>query len=158
VVLRVAGRLLIPVALVLSTVLFLRGHDEPGGGFISALVSGTAHGYVHLAYGPGSRLLRLLRPERLVGAGLVIGLVTGVAPQLAGSAFLTPVSTGIPIPLIGTGLASTLVFELGVFLMVIGLLAAAVERLPVVPGADTDRGAGRAVADRPLTEARGERR
>lgn len=132
VVLQVAGRLLVPVALVLSVVLFLRGHDEPGGGFIAALVAGAALACADLAH--GSRAW-MPRADRLVGAGFLIALGTGLAPLAAGLPFLTPVSTGLDVPLVGTSLASTLLFELGVFLMVTGLVTAALERLPAGQGA-----------------------
>jgi multicomponent Na+:H+ antiporter subunit A len=120
-VLGLATRVLAPGMLVLSAYLFLRGHDEPGGGFIAALVAGAALAFVHLAHGPGTRLLRALRAERLVGAGLVLSLLVGLGGSVAGPGFLAPLDVA--------GLSTALVFDLGIYLLVLGLLQAAVERL-----------------------------
>ncbi len=157
IVLRVGGRVLVPGALVLAAFLFLRGHDEPGGGFISALVAGVAVGYSYLAHGPDSRLLRVLRPELLVGVGMVLALTVGIAAQLVGGTFLAPLGTGVTLPLIGTSLSSALLFESAVFLMVVGLLVAAVQQFG--PGADdpvtTDDTTTRAAAERDGAERDG---
>ncbi|TKJ18125.1 hydrogen gas-evolving membrane-bound hydrogenase subunit E [Blastococcus sp. CCUG 61487] len=123
-VLQVSSRVLVPGMAVLSAFLLWRGHDEPGGGFIAALVAGVAVGYHQLASGfPG--VPRLLRPEGLVGAGLLVALGTGLAAVLRGDPFLTP----FDVPVLGAvGIGSALLFELGVYLMVLGLLVAAFDR------------------------------
>jgi multicomponent Na+:H+ antiporter subunit A len=128
-VMKVSSRILAPGMAVLSAYLFLRGHDEPGGGFIAALVAGIAVGFVHLAHGPDATVLRRLRPEPLVGAGLLVSLAVGLAAQLAGEPFLTPVGPSVSVPVLGVTLSSVLVFDLGIYLMVLGLLVAAVDRL-----------------------------
>ncbi|MET0189009.1 MAG: hydrogen gas-evolving membrane-bound hydrogenase subunit E [Pseudonocardia sediminis] len=133
VVLQVASVVLVPGAFLLSAFLFLRGHDEPGGGFISALVAGTAVGFSHYAHGGRSTLVAALRPERLVGAGLLVGVATGLAPMLAGMPFLTPVSAPFSVPLIGVTPSSVLAFEVCVFLLVLAMFVAAVDRF-AAPG------------------------
>ncbi|UOY02586.1 hydrogen gas-evolving membrane-bound hydrogenase subunit E [Blastococcus sp. PRF04-17] len=132
-VLQVSSRVLIPGMAMLSAYLLWRGHDEPGGGFIAALVGGTAVGLHQVAHGfPG--LPRLLRPELLVGVGLVVALGTGLAAPALGEPFLTP----FDIPVLGAlGIGSALVFDLGIYLLVLGLLAAAFDRLATGgPGPD----------------------
>jgi multicomponent Na+:H+ antiporter subunit A len=124
-VLQVAGRVLIPGMAVLSAYLLWRGHDEPGGGFIAALVGGIAVGLHQVGKGfPG--LPRLLRPEPLVGVGLLLALGTGTAAALQGDPFLTP----FDVPVLSTvGIGSALLFDLGVYLLVLALLVTAFDRL-----------------------------
>ncbi|MGY1706449.1 hydrogen gas-evolving membrane-bound hydrogenase subunit E [Geodermatophilus sp. SYSU D00697] len=124
-VLQVASRVLIPGMAVLSAYLLWRGHDEPGGGFIAALVGGIAVGLHQVASGFRG-LPRYLRPEPLVGAGLLVALGTGLGAAALGDPFLTP----FDIPVLGAlGIGSALVFDLGVYLLVLGLLVAAFDRL-----------------------------
>ncbi|SFO76143.1 multicomponent Na+:H+ antiporter subunit A [Geodermatophilus dictyosporus] len=134
-VLQVAARVLVPGMAALSLWLLWRGHDEPGGGFISALVAGTAVGLHQTAHAfPG--LPRLLRPTSLVGGGLLLALGTGLFAVVRGEPLLTPVE----VPLLGAlGIGSALLFDLGVYLLVLALLVTAFDRLgggpvPAVPG------------------------
>nr|WP_239523625.1 hydrogen gas-evolving membrane-bound hydrogenase subunit E [Geodermatophilus normandii] len=135
-VLQVAGRVLIPGMAALSAYLLWRGHDEPGGGFIAALVGGIAVGLHQVANG-FPRLPRLLRPEPLVGAGLLLALGTGSAAALRGEAFLAP----FDVPLLGAvGIGSALLFDLGVYLLVLALLVTAFDRLGAVTTASPPSG------------------
>jgi multicomponent Na+:H+ antiporter subunit A len=123
-VLAVAGRVLVPVMLVVSGYLLLRGHDHPGGGFSGALVGGVAIALWYLARGStasgGS-----LPPEPLIASGLLLSVTVGVAVLGAGLPLLTPV--GIDFGPVST--SSSLIFDLGVYVAVLGLIAAAVVRL-----------------------------
>lgn len=121
-VMRVASQVLAPGMFALSAFLLLRGHDEPGGGFIAALVAGVAVFFLRLAHRTDSRALRRLRPEPLVGTGLLLSLLVGLGVQLVGEPFLTPLSL---LP----GLSTSLIFDVGIYLMVLGLMVAAVERI-----------------------------
>ncbi|WP_369055674.1 hydrogen gas-evolving membrane-bound hydrogenase subunit E [Kineococcus terrestris] len=130
VVLRVSLRLLVPVMLVLSLYLLWRGHDEPGGGFIAALVAGTAVVLRFLAGEPdGVRTERgraLLEPRLLAGAGTLLATAVGLAPVLTGGALLTP----FDVPgLSAVGISSALLFDLGVYLLVLALVTAVVRSL-----------------------------
>ncbi|MEQ3554775.1 hydrogen gas-evolving membrane-bound hydrogenase subunit E [Pseudonocardia nematodicida] len=122
VVMRVGSLVLAPLMGALSLFLLWRGHDEPGGGFIASLVAGVAVLFLRLAHRGDSWPLRL-RPEPLVGAGLLLSLLTGLAVMPLGLPFLTPVY------LPGEVLLSSFVFDLGIFSMVVGLMVAAVDRL-----------------------------
>jgi multicomponent Na+:H+ antiporter subunit A len=128
-VLQVAARVLVPGMAVLSAYLLWRGHDEPGGGFIAALVGGIAVGLHQVAHAfPGPP--RYLRPAPLVGAGLLLALGTGAAAALQGRPFLTP----FDIPVLGAvGIGSPLLFDLGVYLLVLALLVTAFDRLGTDP-------------------------
>ncbi|MER7456559.1 hydrogen gas-evolving membrane-bound hydrogenase subunit E [Micromonospora sp. NPDC126480] len=131
-VLALAYRALAPVMLGASAVLFLRGHQETGGGFIGALLAGTAVGLGQLAHPGGAPLLGRLRAVPLLTTGLLLALAVGLAPMAAGRAFLTPIKVEAPGPLPGS-VTSSLVFDLGVYLMVLALIVAAVRRLDTAP-------------------------
>ncbi|WP_410535211.1 hydrogen gas-evolving membrane-bound hydrogenase subunit E [Streptomyces sp. KL2] len=117
-----AHRLLLPGIAGFSAYLFLRGHNEPGGGFSAALVAGTAVAFGYLAGRTGTRWLS---PRPLLAAGLVLGAAVGLAAMALGDPFLTPFT--IPVP--GGGLSSPLLFDAAVYLMVLGLVVTVVDRL-----------------------------
>lgn len=120
--LSVVARPLLPLALLVSIYLFLRGHNAPGGGFIAGLAAGTAIVLQYMAL--GVRRTRALLPDRymwLLGAGLGIAALTGFASLVFGSPFLTSALGRVRVPLVGAfELASALAFDLGVFLVVVG--------------------------------------
>jgi multicomponent Na+:H+ antiporter subunit A len=98
------------------------GHDAPGGGFIAALVAGAAAATHQIAHG---RLPRWSRPELLVGSGILVSLGTGLLASAKGEAVLAP----FKLPgLDAVGVGSALLFDIGVMLMVLGMLTAAVDR------------------------------
>ena len=127
-VLRVGARIIVPLLFISAVVLFWRGHDEPGGGFIAGLVAGAG---VAVASISGMHL-RLPGSIALLGSGLLILLLSGLAGPLAGGAILEPVK--VTLPLIGSQ-TSSLIFDLGVALVVVGLVRTALQRLD---GLDAD--------------------
>lgn len=129
IVLRVTDRFLGPVLVLLSGYLFLRGHNAPGGGFISALVLGAGIALVYLA-APDDRVSRLSRSyTTLIGWGVVIGVLTGLIGYLDGS-FLRPLHPYVA----GVKLTTALVFDLAVYLAVAGIILAAISRLGTTQG------------------------
>ena len=128
------SKLLLPMALLVAAFLFLRGHNEPGGGFSAGLVTGVALILQYIA--EGSAVTRTRLPwDRLglIGAGILIALLTGVGSWLFGYPFLTSTFSYVSLPLIGTfELASAMLFDLGVFLAVVStvlLILAGIGRL-----------------------------
>jgi len=121
-ILRTTTRLLFPLLLLLAVYLTLRGHNAPGGGFIGGLVAAGAFGLYLIAEGP-DRMLKALRtnPTRLLSIGLLLGLTAGVLSWFQGLPFMTglwgkiPVGWGDPIKL-----GTPLLFDVGVFLVVVG--------------------------------------
>ena len=76
---RTAARLLMPLLLLFSVFLLLRGHNEPGGGFVGGLVAAAAFALYVIAYGvERARQALLVKPLTLLGAGLLIALASGV--------------------------------------------------------------------------------
>lgn len=124
--LRVAARLLLPMALVVSIYIFWRGHNLPGGGFIAGLVTGIALVLQYMAVGQ-SQAEALLhgqagrRYTRWVGTGLGIAALTGIGAMLLNQPFLTSAFGHPVVPVLGElALASAAVFDLGVYITVVG--------------------------------------
>lgn len=120
-ILATAIRLLLPLMLIFSLFLLLRGHNEPGGGFVGGLVVAAAFALYTLAHGEkeGRRMLRV-EPLRLVTVGLITTLVSGLLPMLAGLPFLTALWSSVPAPVIGHA-GTPLLFDVGVYLLVAGM-------------------------------------
>lgn len=116
------SKLLLPMALLVAVWLFLRGHNEPGGGFIAGLVAGVALILQYMAEGSRDTQRRMdWNLVGLIGAGILIAALTGLGSWLFGYPFLTSTYTYVTLPVIGTfELASAMVFDLGVFLGVVG--------------------------------------
>jgi multicomponent Na+:H+ antiporter subunit B len=123
-VILVAGaRLLVSLLLVFSVFMLLRGHNEPGGGFIGGLIAAT--GFVVYAIACGTAAAReALRvpPERIAMAGLGLALFGGVAAVFDGDAFFTGqwLFLGATETDKGLPLSTVLVFDVGVYLVVMG--------------------------------------
>jgi multicomponent Na+:H+ antiporter subunit B len=120
IILRTAVRLLVPVLLLVSLMILLRGHNEPGGGFIGGLLAAGAVALLQLAEGCAAarRLLRV-DPRTVLGAGLVASVATALAGFAAGGSLLEGLWWKTPVPGIGK-LSTVLLFDIGVYLVVVG--------------------------------------
>jgi len=116
------SKLLLPMALLVAAWLFLRGHNEPGGGFIAGLVAGVALILQYIAAGSRDTQRRMnWNLVGMIGAGILIAALTGLGSWLFGYPFLTSTHGYVTLPVIGTfELASAMIFDLGVFLGVVG--------------------------------------
>ncbi|MFM7462100.1 MAG: hydrogen gas-evolving membrane-bound hydrogenase subunit E, partial [Burkholderiales bacterium] len=114
--------LLLPMALIVSIYFYLRGHNQPGGGFIAGLVFAVALILQYVAVGQQAAEARArLRYPIWIGWGLLFAGVTGLGSALVGFPFLTSAFKYFSFPLIGAvPIASAMFFDLGVFLTVIG--------------------------------------
>ena len=113
---------LFPVIIVVAVYLFMRGHDLPGGGFIGGLTMAIAFILQYMAGGTRwvEDRLRIL-PVVWIGSGLAIALLTGIGSWVFGHPFLTTYFQYTDIPWIGrVPTATALLFDLGVFLLVVG--------------------------------------
>lgn len=130
VIARTMSRVIVPVVVVMSVYLLVRGHDAPGGGFIAALAAGAA-----------IVLHRLTWPEQehesggFVGwvvAGLVLAVGAGVAGIVLAGSFLGPRIWYVPVPLVGeVKVTLSFVFDVGVYLVVIGVIRAIIDEMGV---------------------------
>ncbi|MFT5895048.1 MAG: multicomponent Na+:H+ antiporter subunit B [bacterium] len=120
------SRLLVGLMLLFSVFLLWRGHNEPGGGFIGGLVAAAGIIVYGLAEGP-AMMRKLLRvdPRSLVLIGLLVTVVSGILPLLQNNAFLTGMWLFIGATETDKGLAlgTPLIFDIGVYLVVVGGVA-----------------------------------
>ena len=125
------SRTLIPTLAAFSIFLLVVGHDIPGGGFAGGLIIASALLMIFLAFGErGVRLALPFEPEAVTGVGLGAAILGGVLGWLAESAFLAYATATLSIPLIGdVKLTTLLLFDVGVYLIVLGLVGTAVVRL-----------------------------
>lgn len=127
--LRALSRWVAPLTLVLSVFFLLRGHSAPGGGFIAALIGGAAVALYYLSARSDAKGRIPLPALALMGGGVALAVATGVAGFAAGS-FLRPLHADI----LGIPLSTALVFDVGVYLVVIGVVVAAFNLLGGPPG------------------------
>ena len=115
-ILRATSRLILPAALVFSVYVLLRGHNAPGGGFIGGLIAAAGIA-VHALPRGRDGLERLLRasPKAYIGAGLALAILSGLPALFAAAPFLTHRWF-----LLDFGIGTTLLFDVGVYLVVIG--------------------------------------
>lgn len=119
-ILRMASRYLLPLLLLFSIFILLRGHYLPGGGFVGGLVASIA--FVLHAFANGlnnTRTLLRVHPAFFMPLGLAFAFISGLAPLFAGLPFMTAVWYPDPSPVVGT-VGSPLFFDAGVYLVVIG--------------------------------------
>jgi multicomponent K+:H+ antiporter subunit A len=115
-------RLVSPAIVTVAVYLFIRGHNLPGGGFVAGITMSVAVILQYIAGGTRWVETRLaVRPLNWIGLGLLFAALTGCAAWLFGFPFLTSYFTYADAPVIGkVPLASAVVFDLGVFLLVVG--------------------------------------
>jgi len=128
-ILRASTRLLFPLTIVFSVFLLIRGHNEPGGGFVGGLSAAAAFALVLASDGldMARRLLRV-HPLSFVGVGLGLALLSGAPPLFDGGAFLTGYWLESKLPVIGS-LGTPFLFDVGVYLTVLGVVTTIVFEL-----------------------------
>ncbi len=124
--LRITASWILPIALVISLYIFLRGHNLPGGGFIAGLITAMALiiQYIALGQDQTEQMLKA-KSGRLyeiwIGVGLSIAGLTGLAAWFWGRPFLTSAHIYVNPPIIGEmHLASAALFDVGVYVTVVG--------------------------------------
>ncbi|MCV7239196.1 Na+/H+ antiporter subunit A [Mycolicibacterium celeriflavum] len=123
-ILEVATRLVFPLIMVLSAYFFFAGHNTPGGGFAGGLTAGLALVLRYLAggrYELGETLP--LDAGKILGAGLCLSAGTAFASLLVGAPALSSALIEVEVPVLGTvKFVTALFFDLGVYLIVVGLV------------------------------------
>jgi len=127
----VATRVMLPLALLVGAFIFLRGHNVPGGGFIAGLVVAIALIMQYMASGHGWAAVRMkVDYHALIGIGVLTAAATGIVAWLADHPFLTSAFGHFHLPLVGEfELASAMAFDTGVFLTVVGAVMLALANL-----------------------------
>ncbi len=120
-ILSTATRYLLPLLLMFSIFLLLRGHNEPGGGFVGGLVAAAALALYAMALGLRSaRQVLGIDPRSLIYFGLLAAAASGLPALFNGLEFMTGLWTTQALPVIGK-LGTPLLFDVGVYLVVIGV-------------------------------------
>jgi multicomponent Na+:H+ antiporter subunit B len=122
IILASATRFLMPMILLFSAFLLLRGHHLPGGGFVGGLIAAAAFGLYLLAFDAHEtrRLLRV-EPRKLVGLGLLVVLGAGLAGVIKREPFLTARWGRFQITdLVNIELGTPILFDAGIYLVVLG--------------------------------------
>jgi multicomponent K+:H+ antiporter subunit A len=121
-IITVLSRLFFPLALLVSVFIFLRGHNQPGGGFIAGLITSIALILQYVC--SGTEWVRQRFPVdygRMSVLGVMVAVVTGMASFVFGYPFLTTTFTHVHWPVVGEfELASAMLFDTGVFITVVG--------------------------------------
>ena len=117
--------------LAFSLYLLFAGHNQPGGGFAGGLVAGIT---ILLAWSAGGlkavRRVLPIRSTALMGVGLIAAVVVGLAAAIPGLAFLESGYVELSLPLVGKlKLVSALVFDIGVYFVIIGIALALIRSL-----------------------------
>jgi len=122
VIVRTATRAILPLLLLFAIFLFLRGHNAPGGGFIGGLVAAAA--VILLALAGGMRyaeaVVSIAKAELILAFGLLIATFAAILPLFQGEPLMTGLWPGLIIPGLGE-IGSPFIFDLGVFLVVVGM-------------------------------------
>jgi multicomponent K+:H+ antiporter subunit A len=127
----VATRVALPLAVMVALYIFLRGHNQPGGGFIAGLVVAVAILMQYMASGFTFADQRLRADHHsMIGAGILIAGLTGLGAMAFGAPFLTTAFDYFTLPVIGEfELATAVLFDIGVALTVVGAVMLALAHL-----------------------------
>ena len=127
--LRTFAKIAVPILVIFSVILLFRGHNEPGGGFVGALIAGAAFALVYLA-APTNEAAAIRWPYMgLTGTGVALGSAVGVFGLVDGS-FLKP----IYLDILGFELNTSLIFDIAVYFAVLGLILGAFNMLGSAQG------------------------
>jgi multicomponent Na+:H+ antiporter subunit B len=121
-ILQTATRFLQPLLLLFSIILLVKGHDEPGGGFVGGLTAAGAFALNAIAYGvPSARQSLRVDPRTLAGIGLVIAAGSASLSLGLGRPFMSGIWVALPLPGIArVEVGTPLLFDVGVYLVVVG--------------------------------------
>jgi len=125
---RVVSKIIIPLSIVMSIYLMLRGHYEPGGGFIAALVTSVGIAILYLGTDHRNFIHAKWLPYLFIGCGMAIALISSISGYLSGS-FLRPLHLDFQAMGFTFNLSTSIIFDTGVYFAVIGVVLAAINRL-----------------------------
>jgi multicomponent K+:H+ antiporter subunit A len=147
-ILVVVTRVLLPMALLVSMYLLLRGHNLPGGGFIAGLVTSVALIMQYMANGMEWTEQRLrMDYHRVIAVGVLLAGLTGVGSWLFGYPYLTSWHAHVHWPIVGEfELASAMAFDVGVYLTVVGAAMLALANLGRIEAGTHKRVVTRSIA------------
>lgn len=121
-ILRTSTNYLLPLLILFSIFLLMRGHYLPGGGFVGGLVASIAFVLHSFAYSPTHTLKMFsVKPFFLIPTGLMVSFLSGMLPTLLGYPFMSVVWFADSVVAIGA-FGTALIFDIGVYMVVIGVV------------------------------------
>ncbi|KKB76441.1 monovalent cation/H+ antiporter subunit B [Devosia soli] len=124
VIFRTAAPLIVATMLVFSLYICLRGHNEPGGGFIGGLIAAAAIAVFGMASGvPAVRRALKVDPLAIAGFGVVLAGASGLLSLFTGSPFMTSIWLYLDLGETTLPLSTPLIFDLGVYCAVFGTIS-----------------------------------
>lgn len=122
VIFQTAIKLLMPLFIAFSLFLLFRGHNSPGGGFIGGLLASIGLFLRAMVLGTNNTIAKYkLRPIGIIAIGLLVGFVSVLIPVLNGYPLMTGMWFDFSLPIIGK-LGTPLLFDIGVYILVIGVV------------------------------------
>ncbi|MDR4503799.1 MAG: Na+/H+ antiporter subunit B [Candidatus Scalindua sp.] len=123
IILRTAARYLMPIFLLFSVIILLRGHNAPGGGFIGGLLAAGAFVFYAIAHGVAEASRKLLiAPYTLIAIGLLVAFGSSIRSFFNDQPFMSSEWSVLNMPWLGKlPIGTPLVFDAGVYLVVIGV-------------------------------------
>lgn len=129
-------RIVGPILAVTSALIFWRGHNEPGGGFIAALVGSAIVGLLYMSTSKDRAIGPPRAPLFLIGGGVLVAALTGIAGLILAGSFLEPIHGHI----LGQHFSTSLIFDVGVYMAVVGLILVSFNLLGTSDSAFTPAG------------------
>ena len=121
IILKSASNYLLPLLLLFAVFILLRGHYQPGGGFVGGLIASVA--FVLHAFANGlekTKEFLKYHPAVFIPIGLATALLSGFAPMVINQPFMKSLWFQDPLPVVGM-IGSALFFDIGVFFVVVGV-------------------------------------
>ncbi len=132
--------IVIPILVIMSVVVFYRGHQASGGGFPAALIMGAAIGLTYLSRGSDEIVFGRMTPIHLTGIGIIVALTAGFIGYIPHHGEPGGFLTAIHGHALGQHWTTSLIFDLGIYLAVLGMLTMAINALGgyLRPGTERD--------------------
>lgn len=151
-------KVVVPTLVFITLLLFVRGHDHPGGGFNAALVASAIVGLIYLSTSKDRQVGPLRLPLYLIGGGVIVAVLTGLVGLVAADSFLQPIHGYLA----SLHLSTSMLFDVGVYTAVLGLIMVAFNLLgtSIVSAENTRERVDQSLEGKlpgPLDTVRGER-
>lgn len=125
IIFRTVAPLIVAIMLVFSVYICLRGHNEPGGGFIGGLIAASAIAILGMSGGAeATRQALRLDPLSIAGFGVFIAALSGLLSLFTGSPFMTSIWLYLELGETTVPLSTPMMFDIGVYFVVFGTISA----------------------------------
>ena len=122
-ILQLTARLVLPVLLMFSIIVLLRGHNEPGGGFVAGLIAASGLALHAMSFGPApTRRLMRVDLHHMLAMGVALAGLSGLIAVVSGGTYMESRWAELDVPWLGhLKVGTPMMFDLGVYIVVIGV-------------------------------------